>query len=70
MPPVSLPNVVPMDQLLSDFQNEIIDLLQNDIGSINYFGLVPNITADGVLVRFDVPQTVVAIDVNADPQLL
>ena len=71
---VTLPNELPEDQLFSHFQNEIVEMLQNDTEAINYFGLVPDNGADGidealfngVLFRFDVPQTVLGIDVDAE----
>ena len=77
-PAVSLPGEVPEEQLFSHFQLEIIELLQNDTKAINYFGLVPDNGADGidealyngVLFRFDVPQTVLGIDVDAEPHLV
>jgi hypothetical protein len=77
-PIVSLPSEVLQEQLFSHFQHEIIELLQNDIEAINYFGLVPDNGADGidealfdgVLFRFDVPQTVLGIDVDAEPQVV
>ena len=73
-PAVTLPNELPEDQLFSHFQNEIVEMLQNDTEAINYFGLVPDNGADGidealfngVLFRFDVPQTVLGIDVDAE----
>jgi hypothetical protein len=73
-PAVSLPGEVSEEQLFSHFKHEIIELLQNDIAAINYFGLIPDNGADGidealfhgVLFRFDVPQTVLGIDVEAD----
>ena len=77
-PAVTLPNELPEDQLFSHFQNEIVEMLQNDTESINYFGLVPDNGADGidealsngVLFRFDVPRTVLGIDVDAEPHLV
>ena len=77
-PAVILPNELPEDKLFSHFQHEIIELLQNDSEAINYFGLVPDNGADGidealfhgVLFRFDVPQTVLGIDVEAEPHLV
>ena len=74
-PAVSISDGLPEDQLFSHFQSEIIELMQNDIQAINYFGLVPDNGADGiddalfhgVLFRFDVPQTVLGIDLGADP---
>ena len=77
-PAVTLPNELPGNQLFSHFQHEIIDLLQNDTFAVNYFGLVPDNGADGidealfngVLFRFDVPQTVLRIDVDAEPHLV
>jgi len=73
-PAVTLPNELPEDQLFSHFQNEIVEMLQNDTEAINYFGLVPDNGADGidealfngVLFRFDVPQTVLGIDMDAE----
>jgi hypothetical protein len=63
-PAVTLPNELPEDQLFSHFQNEIVEMLQNDTEAINYFGIVPDNGADGidealfngVLFRFDVPE--------------
>jgi hypothetical protein len=77
-PAVSFPSAVAEDQLFSHFQHEIVELLQNDTEAINYFGLVPDNGADGideaffygVLFRFDVPQTVLGIDVEAEPHLV
>jgi hypothetical protein len=77
-PAVILPGEVPEEQLSSYFKHEIIELLQSDSESINYFGLVPDNGADGidealfhgVLFRFDVPQTVLGIDVEAEPQVV
>jgi hypothetical protein len=77
-PSPGLPNELPEDQLFSHFQHEIIALLQNDFDSVNYFGLVPDNGADGiddalfngVLFRFDVPQTVLGIEVGAEPHLV
>ena len=51
-------------------------MLQKDTEVINYFGLVPDNGADGiddalfngVLFRFDVSQTVLGIDLGAEPQ--
>lgn len=75
---VTLPNELPEDQLFSNFQNEIVELLHNDTEAINYFGLVPDNGADGtdealfngVLFRFDVPQAMLGIDVEAEPHLV
>ncbi|SEF82336.1 hypothetical protein [Flavobacterium urumqiense] len=77
-PAVTLPNELPEDQLFSHFQNEIIELLENDIEAINYFGLVPDNGADGidevlfngVLFRFDVPQAILGINLEAEPHLV
>ena len=77
-PSASLPNELPEDQLFSHFQYDIIELLHNDTEAINYFGLVPDNGADGiddalfngVLFRFDVPQTVLGIEVGAEPHLV
>lgn len=77
-PAVSFPNAVPEDQLFSHFQYDIIALLQNDTEAINYFGLVPDYGADGidellfdgVLFRFDVPQTVLGIEVGDERHLV
>jgi hypothetical protein len=75
-PTVTLPNKLPEDQFFSHFQHDIIELLKQDIQAINYFGLVPDnggegiddALFDGVLFRFDVPQTVLGIDLDAEPQ--
>jgi hypothetical protein len=77
-PAVTLPNELPEDQLFSHFQDEIVELLQNDTEAINYFGLVPDNGADGidealfngVLFRFDVPQAILGIDLKAEPHLV
>jgi hypothetical protein len=77
-PAVTLPNELPEDQLFSLFQYEIVQLLQSDTETINYFGLVPDNGADGidellfdgVLFRLDVPQTFLGIDVDAEPHLV
>ncbi|MBG6188222.1 hypothetical protein [Flavobacterium sp. CAN_S2] len=77
-PVASLPCEVPEEQLFSRFQFKIIELLQNDSEAINYFGLVPDNGADGidellfdgVLFRFDVPQTFLGIDLDAEPHLV
>ncbi len=77
-PAFILPVEVPEEQLFSHFKHEISELLQNDSEAINYFGLVPDNGADGidealfhgVLFRFDVPQTVLGIDVDAEPHLV
>lgn len=77
-PAFILPVEVPEEQLFSHFKHEISELLQNDSKAINYFGLVPDNGADGidealfhgVLFRFDVPQTVLGIDVDAEPHLV
>lgn len=77
-PAVTLPNELPEDQLFSLFQYEIVQLLQSDTETINYFGLVPDNGADGidellfdgVLFRLDIPQTFLGIDVDAEPHLV
>ncbi len=77
-PAVALPNELPSDQLFSHFQNDIIEMLQNTTQAINYFGLVPDNAADGiddalfngVLFRFDVPQVILGIDVDAEAHLV
>ena len=64
--------------MFSHFQLEIIELLHNDTETINYFGLVPDnggdgideALFDGVLFRFDIPQTVLGIDVDAEQHLV
>jgi hypothetical protein len=74
-PAVSIPKGLPEDQLFSHFQSEIIELMQNDIQAIHYFGLVPDNGADGIdvalfngaLFRFDVPQAILGIDLDAKP---
>jgi hypothetical protein len=77
-PAVTLPKELPEEQLFSHFQNEIVELLQNDTEAINYFGLVPDNGADGidevlfngVLFRFDVPQAILGIDLKEEPHLV
>ena len=77
-PAVNLSRGVPEDQLFSRFQYEIIELLQKDTDAIYYFGLVPNnggigiddALCNGVLFRFDVPQTIIVIDVEAETYLV
>lgn len=72
---VSLPKGLAEDQLYSHFQSEIIELLQQDAAVINHFGLVPDNAADGIddalfngiLFRFDVPQAILGIDLDAKP---
>jgi hypothetical protein len=72
---VSLPNGLAEDQLFSHFQSAIIELLQQDASVINHFGLVPDNAAEGIdaalfngtLFRFDVPQSILGIDLNAKP---
>ena len=71
----SLPNGLTGDQLFTHFQSEIIELLQEDTAVINHFGLVPENAADGIddalvngtLFRFDVPQPILGIDLDAKP---
>jgi hypothetical protein len=56
----------------------MIVLLLFETNSINYFGLVSINGSDGSFValingvtfRFDVPQTILRIDVNAEPHLV
>lgn len=75
---VSLPNGLVKDQTFTHYQSEIIELLQSDTEIINYFGLVPDNGADGianafyngVLFRFDVLQTILRIDLDAEPRLV
>ncbi len=77
-PAVSLPGEVPEEQLFSHFKHEIIELLQSDSEAINYFGLIPDNGADGIdellfdgiTFRLDVPQTVLGIEVGAEPHLV
>jgi hypothetical protein len=73
---VSLPKGLAEDQLYSHFQSAIIvELLQQDAAVINHFGLVPDNAADGIddalfngiLFRFDVPQAILGIDLDAKP---
>jgi hypothetical protein len=75
---VSLPKGLAEDQLYSHFQSEIIELLQQDAAVINHYGLVPDNAADGIddalfngtLFRFDVPQAILGIDLDAKPNEL
>jgi hypothetical protein len=72
---ISLPNGLVEDQLFTHFQSEIVELLQQDAAVINHFGLVPDNAADGIddalfngtLFRFDVPQAILGIDLDAKP---
>ena len=72
---VSLPKGLAEYQLYSHFQSEIVELLQQDAAVINHFGLVPDNAADGIddalfngtLFRFDVPQAILGIDLDAEP---
>jgi hypothetical protein len=74
-PTVSLPDRMPYEQLFSHFQYEIIWLLQQPTVVINHFGLVPDNGADGIddalfngtLFRFDIPQAILGIDLDANP---
>jgi hypothetical protein len=53
----------------------IIELLQQDAAMMNHFGLVPDNAADGIddalfngtLFRFDVPQAILGIGLDAKP---
>jgi len=72
---VNLPNGLGEDQLFTHYHSEIIKLLQQDAAILNHFGLVADNAADGiddalfngVLFRFDVPQAILGIGLDAKP---
>lgn len=45
---VNLPNGLVKDPTFTHYQSEIIELMQSDTETINYFGLVPDNGADGI----------------------
>ncbi|MNQ27611.1 hypothetical protein D3C85_408710 [compost metagenome] len=72
---IGFPVGISDEKLFNHFKPKIIELYQQDLIVINHFGLVPDNSADGMddllidglLFRFDVPQDVLGINLDAEP---
>lgn len=72
---VGIPNGLLDHELFFHFQSEAVTLLKEDATVINRFGLVPDngsdgiddLLIDGILFRFDVPQSILGVFQDAQP---
>lgn len=75
---VIFPDTLTNAELIAFFNPKAIEVFKQNMFVITYFGLVPDNGADGIdellidglLFRFDVPQTVLGINLNAAPNVV